>query len=105
LAFSIYTVKTILERKEAFSSGVRYTIGYTTEMYLTISGRSIKYRYQVGVVEYTGNASYAYNSKVPDGRYWVKFSVAKPSISSIYQDKPVPLSITVPAEGVDSIIK
>jgi uncharacterized protein YxeA len=104
--FSIYVVKTILERKDAFSSGVRYTIGYTTEIYFTTSGRSIKYRYKVDGVEHTGNTPYAYNSQVPNGRYWVKFSIDKPNISTIYQDRPVSSTIKeLPPNGLLSIPK
>lgn len=103
-AFSVYTIKTIIEREEAFASGARFTIGYTTEFYMTTSGRHIKYSYWVNGVEYVGSASYGYNSKVPGGRYWVKFSVKNPEISKIYQNKPVTIDIkTVPPDGVKSI--
>ena len=103
---SIYAIKTVLERRNAFSSGARYTIGYTTEIYFTTSGRSIRYRYEVNGAEYTGSSPYAYNSEVPNGRYWVKFAVAKPDISSIYQDKPVPQTVkAVPPDGIDIMMK
>lgn len=106
LASLVYGIKINLNRTEAFSSGARFTVGYTTEFYLTTSGRNIKYHYQVNGVDYVGSASYAYNSKVPNGRYWVKFSEEKPEISRIYQNKPVLIDITsVPSNGVNSIIK
>lgn len=99
--FLVYGAKIFIERRNAFSSGARYTIGYTTEIYFTTSGRSINYRYEVDGIEYQGIAGYAYNSKVPNGRYWVKFSKAKPGISSIYQDQPVPLDVkSVPPDGL-----
>lgn len=100
LAFLVYVIITSFDRKEAFSSGARFTIGYTSEFYLTTSGRHIKYTYQVNGVEYVGSASYAYNSKVPNGRYWVKFSVKKPEISTIYQNRPVSKEIKeAPSKG------
>lgn len=106
VAFSVYMFKTVQERKAAFSTGTRYTIGYTTEMYFTTSGRNIRYRYEVDGKEYKGNAGYAYKSQVPNGRYWVKFSIDKPNISIIYQNRPVPVEIdSVKPEGLIVIPK
>lgn len=103
-ALFIYGLMNFIERRSAFSSGARYTVAHTTEMYVTTSGRSIRYCYKVDGIEHTGNSPYAYNSKVPNGRYWVKFSVAKPSISTIYQDRPVSLTMKeVPPNGFRSI--
>ncbi len=91
-------------RKDAFSSGARYTIGYTKDKYLTTNGWNIKYSYKVNGVEYEGSTRHTHNSIVPKGRYWVKFSIDKPSVSKIFQDRPIPSNIeSLPPEGVVSL--
>lgn len=106
LAFTIYVVKTVFEKQNAFAKGTRYTIGYTMEKYITTTGFSIKYSYKVDRLEYTETTSHAYNSIVPNGRYWVKFSIEKPSISEIYQDKPVSQNVkSAPPGGFDFMMK
>ena len=84
----------------AFSGEVRYTIGITKERYITASGRDIRYFYSVNDSIYNSTAGYAYESHVPGGRYWVKYSVKYPEISKIYQNLPVDARIdTIPPNG------
>jgi hypothetical protein len=59
----------------------------------------VQYEYEVEGRRYSDIRTYAYNSIVPGGRYLVKFSVENPSISEIYQDKPIPVDIVPPKEG------
>jgi hypothetical protein len=86
-------------RYNALSGPVGYTAGTTVGFVVTASGRSVQYEYEVEGRRYSDIRTYAYNSIVPGGRYLVKFSVENPSISEIYQDKPIPVDIVPPKEG------
>ncbi|WP_266205309.1 hypothetical protein [Pontibacter kalidii] len=82
----------------------RYTIGVATEIYWTVaSGKKLRFEYVVNGESYFRSNRYNDRSRVP-GRYFVKFSAERPSISEILQDIPVPDSIiAAPSEGWQEI--
>lgn len=94
------------KERSLIESCPRYTIGTTESFYLTASGgRSIRYKYQVGGVEYEGTYSYAYDAKVPGGMYLVKFSCEDPNYSKIYQEYELSETVEVANEGWRKIPK
>ncbi len=99
----VYFIYLQTKRYVAFSGEVRYTIAITTKRYMTSSGRDVDYTYRVNDVTHEGVATYAYESKVPNGKYWIKYSVKYPEISEIYQNMPIPACIdTLPPNGFNS---
>ena len=99
-SFLIYEIYASIKYYRAFSGEVRYTIGTTTKRYIQSSGREINYTYYIKDSVYKGHAGYAYQSQVPGGKYWVKYSVEYPDVSEIYQNMPVPACIdTLPPNG------
>ena len=102
-SFLLFTIYSLSKRYIALSGDVRYTVGITTKKYLTASGRDLEYIYKISDSTYVGIATYSYNSKVPGGKYWVKYSVEYPDVSRIYQNMPIPACIdTLPPNGFRS---
>jgi len=95
-----YIVYVGITRRISLSGKVRYTIGHTIKLQLTMSGRDVKYTYMVKGIAYEAVATYAYDSQVPGGRYWVRFSEEHPEHSELYQNKPIPdYIVEAPPEG------
>ncbi|UII26175.1 hypothetical protein LVD15_23190 [Fulvivirga maritima] len=87
-------------KRKSIRSYPAYTIGITPRLYLTAKGgRSVAYTYVVNGVEYKSSTSYAYEAKVPGGRYLVKFSYERPNNSQIYLDYELPEHLKIPEKG------
>lgn len=95
-----YSIYLAIKNKNALDGDTRYTIGYTKDLVWETSGRAVRYTYSFNGRNFEGIATYAYTSKVPDGRYLIKFSVKEPEVSVIYQNYPIPDEIKyAPTDG------
>jgi hypothetical protein len=82
-----------------WSGGSKYTIGTTLGTKWAPTRTIIVFEYTINGITYRNRATYAYESKFPNGRYLVKYGVIDPNICELYQDKQVPLSLIAPKEG------
>ena len=93
--------------KEAseLNENAAYTIGTTVKTYWTVAyGQWVIYSYWVEGNRYTGNSRYIESTKVPGGKYYVKFNKKDPEESVFVQDKPVPDTIKIaPEKGWEKI--
>lgn len=106
IALLIYGVFTNIRNERAFSGETRFTIGTTTRIYFSTSGRVLEYEYKYAGKTYNESSTYAYDAKVPGGKYYIRVSVSDPGLSKIFLNKPVPSHIIEsPPEGWAEIPK
>jgi hypothetical protein len=83
-----------IRRSYLLSHYERYTIGTTVNTFYTVPAtKHVTYTYKMNYKYYKEDDYYNFNSKVPGGRYYVRFSAKNPNVSEILQDQPVPDSI------------
>lgn len=99
-------IKNILEYHE-ITRNPKYTIGTTTKTSFATKGNDyIDFVYYVNEKQYIGDIIFSYNIKVPNGRYFVKFSKKNPYKNYMLTNSPVPDSIKIaPPSGWDELPK
>jgi hypothetical protein len=104
LLLKIYVITPQLNYNE-IQKYSRFTIGITTDVSIAVKGNDyINYIYYVNGTKYKGDTYLKYSIKVPNGRYYVKFSSKNPWKSILMSNEDVPDSIKLaPSGGWDKI--